>query len=107
LLPSIEIVKNELSTKTMLVKSVSTRRAALSFVAILAVLATSAEHAMASSSENASSRRMLRQANANERKLGFWSWTNLLGEFQGIFSVMLQISVKKMPFFVVHNNKSM
>ena len=53
----------------------STRRAALSTVAVAAVLAMSADSALA---ENASSRRMLRQANVNERKLSAWS--SILGK---------------------------
>ena len=58
-----------------MVKNMSTRRATLSAVAVVAVLAMSADSALA---ENASSRRMLRQANANERKLGVWS--SLMGK---------------------------
>lgn len=80
---SIEIVENKLST----MKTTSTRRAALSVVAAVAVVAFSADCVSASNGRvvvGASSRRMLRHATSNKRQLS-WSWTSLLRKWLLLF----------------------
>ena len=80
---SIEIVENKLST----MKTTNTRRAALSVVAAVAVVAFSADCVSASNGRvvvGASSRRMLRHATSNKRQLS-WSWTSLLRKWLLLF----------------------
>ncbi len=65
-----------------MVKTTGTRRAALSIVAAVAVIALSADYVSASNGRvvvGASTRRMLRRATSNKRQL--WSWTSLLREW--------------------------